>query len=58
MSDLKDRIYRILERPQLSGLATITQDSKPWVRYVMTVASADLTVRCATFVGARKVKQV
>lgn len=58
MSDLKDRIYRILERPQLCGLATVTQDSKPWVRYVMAVASADLTVRCATFVGARKVKQI
>ena len=58
MSDLKDRIYRILEQPQLCGLATVTQDSKPWVRYVMAVASPDLTIRSATFVGARKVKQI
>ncbi len=58
MSDLKDRIYRILGQPQLCGLATITPDGKPWVRYVMAIASADLTVRCATFVGARKVKQI
>jgi general stress protein 26 len=58
MSDLKDRIYKILAQPQLAGLATITQDGKPWVRYVMTAASPDLTIRCATFVSARKVKQV
>jgi general stress protein 26 len=58
MSDLKERILKILQQPQLAGLATITQDGKPWVRYVMTVASADMTIRCATFVSARKVKQI
>jgi len=58
MSDLKTRILTILQQPQLAGLATITEDGKPWVRYVMTVASEDLTIRCATFVGARKVKQI
>jgi general stress protein 26 len=58
MSDLKERIYEILRKPQLSGLATITQDGKPWVRYVMTAISDDLTIRCATFVHARKVKQI
>jgi general stress protein 26 len=58
MSDLKERILTILQRPQLAGLATITPDGKPWVRYVMVAASEDLTVRCATFVSARKVKQI
>ncbi len=58
MSDLKSRILQILQQPQLAGLATMTQDGKPWVRYVMTVASADMTIRCATFVNARKVKQI
>jgi general stress protein 26 len=58
MSDLKDRIYGILQQPRLSGLATITQDGKPWVRYVMAAASPDLTVRCATFASARKAKQI
>ena len=53
MSDLRDRICAILQQPQLAGLATITQDGKPWVRYVMTLASDDLIIRCATFVGAR-----
>ncbi len=58
MSDLKERILKILQQPQLTGLATVTQDGKPWVRYVMTVATPDLTIRCATFVSARKVKQI
>ncbi len=58
MSDLKERILKILQQPQLAGLATITQDGKPWVRYVMTVASQDMTIRCATFASARKVKQI
>lgn len=58
MSDLESRIQEILQRPQLSGLATITQDGKPWVRYVMAVGSPDLTIRCATHTSARKVKQI
>jgi general stress protein 26 len=58
MSDLKSRIQEILRQRQLSGLATITQDGKPWVRYVMAVASPDLTIRCATHSTARKVKQI
>ncbi|OIP06584.1 MAG: hypothetical protein COZ06_29735 [Armatimonadetes bacterium CG_4_10_14_3_um_filter_66_18] len=58
MAELKDRILDILKQPQLSGLATITEDGKPWVRYMMAVADADLTIRCATFVGARKVAQL
>jgi len=58
MSDLKERILAILGKPQLAGLATIAQDGKPWVRYVMTVASEDMTIRCATFVSARKAKQI
>ncbi len=58
MSDVKERILKILRQPQLAGLATITQDGKPWVRYVMAVAAPDMTIRCATFVNARKVKQI
>ena len=46
MSDLKERIDSILQQPQLAGLATITEDGKPWVRYVMTVADDNLEIRC------------
>lgn len=58
MSDLKERILKILQQMQMSSLATITPDGKPWVRYVMTVASPDMVIRCATFISARKVKQI
>ena len=58
MSDMKDRILSMLRTPQLAGLATVTEDGKPWVRYVMVAASDDMTIRCATFVSARKVKQI
>jgi general stress protein 26 len=58
MADLKERIYEILGKFQMSSLATITQDGKPWVRYVMTRADEDMTIRCVTFKDARKVKQV
>ena len=58
MSDIKERILKLLQQPQLAALATITPDSKPWVRYVMVVAAPDMTIRCATFAGARKVKQI
>ena len=58
MSELEERIGAILKQPQLATLATITEDGKPWVRYVMTLADDDLVIRCASFIGARKVKQI
>jgi len=58
MADLQQQIMQILGRPQLAGLATVTEDGKPWVRYVMIITSEDMTLRCATFVQARKVSQI
>jgi len=58
MADLDARIREILTQPQLSSLATITEESKPWVRYVMAVGDESMTLRCATFIEARKVKQI
>ena len=58
MSSTEERIKDIIKQPQLSALATVTSDGKPWVRYVMTLADDEMTLRLATFVGARKVKQI
>ena len=58
MSDLAEKIYEILKNPQLSGLATVTEDGKPWVRYVLALTTEDLTIHIATFVGSRKVSQI
>jgi len=58
MPNLKDRILDLVKAPFLAGLATITKDGKPWVRYVILEASDDLTFRCSSFVNARKVPQI
>ena len=52
MSDLKQRILNITQPLQLASLATVTEEGKPWVRYVMAVSDDGLTLRCATFAGA------
>ena len=58
MSLLQEKILAILAPLQLTSLATITAEGAPWVRYVMTTGSPDLTIRCATFAQARKVAQI
>jgi general stress protein 26 len=58
MPDLKDRILDLVKVPCLAGFSTITKDGKPWVRYVRTFASDDLTFRFSSFVNARKVAQI
>lgn len=58
MANLEQRILDIIHRPQLAALATVTEQNNPWVRYVVTVGSGDLTLRCGTFVDSRKVQQI
>lgn len=58
MADLKERILEIIKQPQLSGFATVTEEGNPWVRYVMAVGGDDMEIRFASFVSARKVKQI
>ena len=58
MADLKERILAVTGRPHLAGLATVTEDGKPWVRYVIAVGSDDMRLRLATQVNTRKVKQI
>jgi general stress protein 26 len=58
MPDIKESIAEVITRPQLGTLATITEDGRPWVRYVFVVGSDDLTMRFASVVSARKVKQI
>jgi general stress protein 26 len=58
MSDLKEKIYNAIKIPQLMGLATITEDGKPWVRYLMGFGSEDLIIRFVTGLPSRKVAQI
>jgi len=58
MSTLKEQIAAIITPLQLSSVATIAEGGKPWVRYVMTTGSDDLSVRFATYARSRKVMQI
>ena len=58
MSELKQKILAKIDRPTLSAFATITEDGKPWVRYVTPMADENLTSWMATFAHSRKVGQI
>jgi general stress protein 26 len=58
MPTLKEKISTILNPMQLSSVATIAEEGKPWVRYIMTKGADDLSIRFATFAQARKVAQI
>ncbi len=58
MPDTKDKILELLSKPRLAGLATLTSNGKPWVRYVTVSAARDLTIRFATFAESRKATQI
>ena len=58
MSDLRARILEIIGQPQLAGFATVTEEGKPWVRYVAAVGGDDMSLRFATFVHSRKAQQI
>ena len=56
--ELKKKILAKLTGPTLCALGTLTEDGKPWVRYVTPFADEDLTLWMATFLGSRKVAQI
>lgn len=58
MGDLKERIYAAAKDIQLVNFATITEDGRPWVRYVVARADNDLVFRFCSHLGARKIGQV
>jgi len=58
MSDLKQMILEKFQGPTLSALSTITEDGKPWVRYVTPFGDENATLWIATFIHSRKVGQI
>lgn len=58
MTDVAQRILEILKPSQLASFATITEEGKPWVRYVFCEGRGDMTIRFATFRHSRKVAQI
>ena len=59
MTDLKQKLLTKMQGPNVWSLATVTEDGKPWVRYVSpTLIDPDLTIWVATFASSRKVAQI
>lgn len=58
MTNLKEKIASKLKQSVLFTLATVTEEGKPWVRYVTPFADDDLTIWMATFANSRKVAQI
>jgi len=58
MTELKEKILSKFKGPTLSILATITEDGKPWARFVTPFADENLTFWMATFINSRKVAQI
>jgi len=58
MTELKEKIFSKFNGPTLSILATITEDGKPWTRYVTPFADENLAFWMATFINSRKVAQI
>ncbi len=57
-SDLKKNILDVLKGHQLASLATVTANGTPWVRYVMSLGTEDLTLFVVTSARSRKIAQV
>jgi general stress protein 26 len=58
MNDLKQKILDKMKDPTLAAFATVTEDNRPWVRYVVAWADDQLSIWFATFKTSRKVKQI
>jgi len=58
MEEIRNKILGVIGKPFLAGFATLTEDGKPWVRYVYAVGSDDMTIRFSTFINARKAAQI
>lgn len=56
--DLRKSIYKIGKELQLVTLATITNEGKPWARYVMGMMNEELEFRFPTHRGTRKAEQI
>ena len=58
MSNLKQRIFEAAKELQLVNIATVTEDGKPWVRYVMAKADNDLVFRFCSRLDTKKIRHI
>ena len=58
MNDLKEKILDKMKELTLASFATVTEEGKPWVRYVVVKTDEDMNIWFATFKTSRKVRQI
>ena len=58
MSNLRQRIFEAAKELQLVNIATVTEDGKPWVRYVMAKADNDLVFRFCSRLDTKKIRHI
>ncbi len=58
VTDLKQKILGITSKPRLCGLATMTREGAPWVRYITAQANDELEFRFATVKESKKVAHI
>lgn len=58
MSEIKETVIAMLRAPQLSSMATITLDGKPWTRYIMIQSDDEFNLRSAVGLQSRKIRQI
>lgn len=56
--EIEQRIFKVGKDLQIANFATICEDGKPWVRYVLGMLDDDLTFRMSAQLTSRKVRQI
>lgn len=55
---LKKKILAMCDHPTVAVLATLTEDNRPWARYMAPVADENLDFRMSSFADSRKVAHI
>ena len=58
MNKLNQKILQKMNEHTLASFATISDDGKPWTRYVVVKADDQMNIWFATFKNSRKVHQI
>jgi len=58
MADLKKKILDVLIQRRVAALATVTEDGKPWVRYVVPAPDEELNLTFPTHRKSRKIAHI
>ena len=58
MGVLTEKIFEKMKEHTLASFATVTEDGKPWTRYVVVKGDEQLNIWFATFLNSRKTLQI